>query len=448
MSLTLVGLSHNTGAPVEVRERLAFTTPGTLQQALEFLKDYTEKVLGGNGEGVLLSTCNRTELYLSLPHGVEEEEIVRVLLSARGLHDPHETEQIRCFISTHQGHQAIEHLFRVASGLDSMIIGENDIVRQVKTAHGEASKAGLCGKTLNPLFHEALRVGKRVRTETDLGRGAFSIGHAAAEVARNIFGAGCGQTVLLLGAGKMSETTARHLTAGGATTVLVANRTYDRAVRLAEALNGHAIHYDAFEKHLAEVDIVVSSTAAPHVVVTQEMVARSLQQRRRRNPLFLLDIAVPRDIEPGVGDLPDVYLYDIDDLQKLVEEDMTERRQRATHAETVVREEAQAFAMKLRTQTVAGPLVSSLRAKVRANIAPEMARLRQRLPHLTDEEWRAVEATFTAVENRLLHDPTLRIKEYAATDGQESAAKMALVRELFALDSPELRDGDKESRSS
>jgi glutamyl-tRNA reductase len=435
VALALIGLSHNTGAPVAVREQLAFTTPGTLANALAYLRD----ALGGGSEAVLLSTCNRTELYVSAPLEPGEDALAELLIAARGF-SHHEAEAARPYLISRRGHRAVEHLFRVAAGLDSMIIGENDVVRQVKDAYREAADAGLAGNVLNPLFHEALRVGKRARTETDLGRGAFSVGHAAAEVARDIFGAGSGQTVLLLGAGKMSEVTARHLTANGAATILVANRTFDRAARLAEALNGRAIHYDAFAEHLAKVDIVISSTAAPHAVVTQAMVEEALKHRRRRDPLFFLDIAVPRDIEPGVGDLPNVFLYDIDDLRGMVEADMAERRSRAEQAETLVREEALACAARLRARNVAVPLVRSLREKVRGTVAPEVARLRQRLPHLSDDDWRAIEATFASVENRLLHEPTLKVKEYAAEETPETAAKMETVRELFNLGAGDYAD--------
>lgn len=431
MPLALIGLSHNTGAPVEVRERLAFTTPGALNHALSYL----QSALGGKSECVLLSTCNRTELYITTPVDFTEAELTDLLLTARGMTDPKDARGISNYLTTRRGHRAIEHLFRVASGLDAMIVGENDIVRQVRDAYREANQAGLSGRELNPLFHEALRVGKRARTETDLGRGAFSIGHAAAEMARNIFGASAGQTVMLLGAGKMSETTARHLNASGSATVIVANRTYDRAVQLAEALNGRAIQYDEFGAYLAKVDIVIASTAAPHAIVTRSMVEAALKNRRHRDPLFLIDIAVPRDIEPEVGNLPDVYLYDIDDLKQMVEEDMVERRRRAVHAETLVQEEALAYAARMRSQSVAVPIVTSMRAKVRATVSPEMERLRQRLPHLSTEDWQAIEAAFTSVENKLLHDPTVKVKEYAAApETPENAVKMATVREIFALE--------------
>ncbi|MDX1931913.1 MAG: glutamyl-tRNA reductase [Capsulimonadales bacterium] len=434
MPLSVIGLSHNTGAPVDIRERVAFTTPGAAENALVGLRD----ALGPGIECVLVSTCNRTELYLASAADLPSADVLDLLLSTRGLT---EAEQVRPYFSERIGHRAIEHLFRVGAGLDSMILGETDIVRQIKESYRIAADQGCCGKTLNLLFHEALRVAKRTRSETDMGRGAFSIGHAAAEVARNIFGGESGRTVLLLGAGKMTETTARHLLApgtafAGGSSVVVANRTYDRAVRLAETLGGQAIRYDVFPEYLAKADIVIASTAAPRPIVSREMVENALKHRRHRDPLFFIDIAVPRDIEAAVGDLPGVFLYNIDDLKQLVEEDMAERRTRAARAEQIVREEALSFARRLQATATATPILTALRANHHAIIAAEVARLRQRLPHLSPEEWKVIEASFTAVENKLLHGPTVRIKEYAASP-DHAAAKFATVRELFDIGTEE-----------
>jgi glutamyl-tRNA reductase len=428
----MIGLSHNTHAPVEVRERLAFTMPGALPAALDYLKT----VLAPSGaECVLLSTCNRTELYVAAPGDVSTDDLVGLLVGARrqAARDGASHTDLPPYLEERRGHRVIEHLFRVAAGLDSMVLGENDITRQIKTALSAAREHGACaGGTLFSLFHDALRVGKRARTETDLARGAFSIGHAAAQLAQNIFGSLQGRQVLLLGAGKMSETTARHLAASGASSVLVANRTFDRAARLAEALNGRAVRYDEFPAHLAKADIVIASTAAPHPVLHRETVEAVLKARRHR-PLFLIDIAVPRDIDADVGDLPDVFLYDIDDLQAVVDADLAERRQRAAQAETLVHDEAMQFAAKLRTAQAAVPLVSSVRAKQRAIIDEELERLR-RQTEFSPEQWAAIEQFLRAVENKTLHNPTLKIKEYAAAgDAGDAEAKMETVRELFGL---------------
>ncbi len=435
MPLSLIGLSHHT-APVALREQIAFTAPGALENALAYLKD---TLRGTGAEAVLLSTCNRTELYLATPENLSTDDRVSLLLGARGashlngaaVFPPH-------LIEKRGGHSVTEHLFRVASGLESMVLGESDIVRQVKSAYSSATEAGLSGTSLNLLFHEALRVAKRARTENDLGRGAFSVGHAAAELAETIFGSLAGRTVLLLGAGKMSETTARHLTSAGAATVLVANRTFDRAARLAEVLNGRAVPYEEFPTHLQRADIVIASTAAPQAVVHRDMVEQVMRRRRQR-PLFLIDIAVPRDIETGVGDLDGVFLYNIDDLQQVVAEDIAERRARAAHAEAMVRDEAFAFAARLRAQQSAAPLVTEVRAKIHTIAETELTRLRQRLPNLTETEWQAIVATVQSIENKIAHDPTVKIKEFAAAasdhsaPAEDAALKMETVRELFNL---------------
>ncbi len=435
----MVGLSHQT-APVEVRERLAFTTPGALVRALDFFKS----ALGPGGECALVSTCNRTELYIVPTDDAGAGDLPVLLARARGGEGAEGDPEIwQKHLVTHRGHNAAEHLFRVASGLDSMILGEPDVVRQVKAAYAAASEAGTAGPTLNPLFHRALAVAKRVRTETGVGRGAFSVGHAAGELARNIFGDLKGRTVLLLGAGKMSETTARHLAASGANSVLVANRTFDRAARLAEALNGRAVHYDALPEHLAKADIVIASTAAPHAILGRALVESTLRARRHR-PLFLIDIAVPRDIEPGVGDLPDVFLYNIDDLRAVVASEEAERRSEAVRAERLVREESVAFASGLREAHLSAPLVSGVRAKMDAICSAELARLRARLPHVSEADWRLIETTVAGIQNKTLHDPTIKIREYARDGSPHAEEKMNTVRELFNLneaDEAEKKEG-------
>ena len=433
----MIGLSHNTNAPVAVRERIAFTAPGSMGRATAFLAGRRAET---GAEFVLLSTCNRTELYIAAPAGEWDTDAASSLLFA--LHEvatgerADETARLSAsFLSERRGHRAVEQIFRVAAGLDSMILGENDVVRQVKDAYAAAVDGHTCGAVLNTVFHEALRVGKRARTETDLGRGAFSVGHAAAELAESIHGSLKGKTVLVLGAGAMSETTARHLSAAGAATILVANRTFDKAALLAESLNGRAVRYEDFAAHLATADIVVASTASPVPVVTRDMVAGALKKRARNRPLYLIDIALPRDIEPEVGQLDGVYLFDLDHLQAVVEAEAVERRQKAGRAEQLVREETAACVLKLRTSQVAGPLVSRVRARHHAIVQNKLSDLRRKLPDMPASEWAKIEAFARSVENELTHAPTERIKEYATfADEGLAARKMRTVRELFDLE--------------
>jgi glutamyl-tRNA reductase len=422
--LVMVGLSHKT-APVEVRERIAFTAPGRLSEALAGLK------ASGVVEAVLLSTCNRTELYVA---GDADPNALLALLSQ--LH-PDAPPELARFCEERRGHRAVEHLFRVTSGLESMVLGESDITRQVKDAYGAAAQAGLTGPTLNPLFHKALEASKRARTELDLSRGAFSVGHAAAQLAAQLFGSLRGRGVLILGAGDMSEATARHLSSAGADTIFVANRTFERAVRLAEALGGRAIDYEAFPAQLAKVDIVVASTSAPRPVVTRELIAATLPARRHR-PLFLIDIAVPRDIEAAAGELDDVYLYDIDDLQAVVSAESAARQRRAAKAETLIAREAQLFLEKSRAALAAAPLVTALRARHQAVLESELARLYRRLPELTPDQRAAIEAFGESVLQKIAHDPTRHIRTLA----EEQPEKLDTIREVFALsDSPAPSNG-------
>ena len=417
MPLVSVGLSHLT-APVEVRERIAFTAPGVLAAALSGLKS------AGLGEAVLLSTCNRTELYVA---GDTGGKALTDLLAS--LH-PDAPADLARYVEERRGHRAVEHLFRVATGLESMILGETDVLRQVKDAYAAAAQAGLTGPTLNPLFHKALEAAKRARTELDLSRGAFSVGHAAAELAEQLFGSLRGRTVLILGAGEMSEATARHLTAAGASSVFVANRTFERAARLAEALGGRAIEFDRFPEQLVRADIVISSTAAPHPIVHKATVAEAMKPRRSR-PLFLIDIAVPRDIEHSVGELEDVYLYDLDDLQSMVDAESARRRKLAARAEALVAGEAKTFVERSRTALAAAPLVTEVRAKHRTILDSELERLRKRLPHLSETDWASISQFGESVLGKIAHDPTLKIRAYAEAEEPE---KLATVRELFALD--------------
>jgi glutamyl-tRNA reductase len=419
MPFLMTGLSHHT-APVEIRERFAFTAPGQQAEALSKLARALAPA-----EVVLLSTCNRTEAYVAGSDVTGEQ--LRELL--RGLHPAGAVDvDDHCFVENRCG-AAATHLFRVTSGLESMVVGETDIVRQVRDAYGLAAAAGTTGPRLDALFHEALRVAKRARSEMDLSRGVFSVGGAAADLAGSIFGDLGGRSILLLGAGKMSETTARHLAGAGANTVLVANRTRDRAVRLAETLGGRAVSFDDLDNHLAVADIVIASTAAPHCIVTAERLAPVMRRRRGRD-LFLIDIALPRDIEPACARIDGVFLYDLDDLQKVVDAESGERNRRATAAAALLEREAEAFIGRIVSTAVSAPLVTEFRNKHRGIVDDELARLRRRLPHLGDDEWRSIEAFAGSVLNKIAHEPTVRIREYAEAHDSE---RLEAARELLGL---------------
>jgi glutamyl-tRNA reductase len=310
-----------------------------------------------------------------------------------------------------------------------MVLGETDIVRQVRDSYALAAANGTTGPRLDALFHEALRVAKRARSEMDVSRGVFSVGGAAADLAGSIFGDLSGRSILLLGAGKMSETTARHLTASGANTVLVANRTRDRALRLAETLGGRAVPFEDLDRHLAIADIVVASTAAPHCILTAERLAPVMRQRRGRD-LFLIDIALPRDIEPSCGRIDGVFLYDLDDLQRVVDVESSERGLRARAASLLVEREAEQFLGKVLSAAIATPMVTEFRNKHREIVDDELARLRRRLPGVSEEEWAAIEAFAGSVLNRIAHDPTVRIREYAQA---RDANRLDTARELLGL---------------
>jgi glutamyl-tRNA reductase len=418
--LLLVGLNHRT-APIEVRERLTFAE--TRQpEALARLR--TQYVFS---EAAILSTCNRTELYAAS-------------------HDPHAAKALTQFLSEYHGipmdqvaphlysrldEDVPMHLFRVASGLDSLVLGEPQILGQVREAFATSSVAGFAGPLLNGLFRAAIASGRRARTETEIGKGGFSVGHAAVDLARSIFGSLQSRTVLILGAGKMSELTAKHLVANGLQIVLVANRTYENAALIADRLGGRAIRYDDFPETMAQADILISSTASPTHVITREIIS-PVMKRRRGRPLFLIDIAVPRDVAPDVASLDNVFLYDVDDLEEVVADMARERAGEVGRVEALLREEVDKFTAWWR-QLDAAPVVTMLKAKQEEIRRAELARLRNQLPDLSEYAWRCIENAMTSVLNKITRDPVSRVKESASG----SAAHYNLVeaaKELFALD--------------
>jgi len=418
-----IGLSHKT-APVEVRERLSFG-PGNLGEGLADLHRRS-----GVQEAVLLCTCNRTEAYAV---GAEAEPAATAFLIA---HSGLSADALSPHLYLRTNQEAVAHLFRVAAGVDSMVVGESEILGQVKRALEAALAQGCAGLVLDRLFRTAAAVGKRARAETGIGRGAFSVGHCAAELARSIFSDLHEKRLLLLGAGDTAELTARHLMASGATSVFVANRTHARALELAEQLGGRAVHYDELLSAMEKCDIVIGATAAPHAVVTRDQVAQVMRARKNR-PLFCIDIAVPRDIEPAVGTLNNVYLYDIDDLSAVVAEDAQQRSREAEKVEAIVLEATGKFSAWHQSLRAA-PTIAALRQKLEGIRAGETERALRRLEHLSAQDREAVVNLTTSLLNKILHQPTVELKNgLRAGDGE---VRIETVRCLFGLDEGETEE--------
>lgn len=422
MPLVVLGINHKT-APVEMRERLAVGEREMPDALRAFCR--VPVVM----EGALLSTCNRTEAYAVVsPNADRPEDALADFLAARhglsrGAFDGH--------LYSYREGAAAGHLFAVAAGLDSMILGEPDIQRQVRQALDATQAAKSVGPLLNKLFQDALTVGKRARTETGIARGAFSVGAAAVELATQIFGETlAGNTVLVLGAGKMSEVTARHLQARGAPAVLVANRTYEKAQTLAAQFGGTARRFDELPDLLTRADIVVCSTAAPHPVVTQPVVKDAMRRRHQR-PLFLIDIAVPRDVESSVDALENVFLYNIDHLQQVVAAHRDARVSEVMRAQEIVNATVESY-LAWRRGLEATPLIVAFRQKLDALRLESLSRLRVKLPGLPDAQWRLIEAEMQALTARIAHPAIVAIKESA--DADAGAAALETLRRALGLE--------------
>lgn len=420
MHLTLVGLSHKT-APVEIRERLTF--PASRQEEALAMLTASPDVI----EAVILSTCNRTEIYAVT--AADSDGPGAVIDFMADYHDLDRHDLVR-YLYISEGEAVVRHLFRVVASLDSMVIGEAQILGQVKEAYDHAFTNNACGRIFNKLFRQSFEVGKRVRNETAIGEAAVSISYAAVELAKKVFDELEGRTILVVGAGKMSELTAKHLVSSGVGKVLVANRTHERAVELAGCFDGEPIRYEDLFDRMVDADIVISSTAATEYVITKEPVAEARRHRRGR-PLFLIDIAVPRDIDPAVAEIDDVYLYDIDDLSGVVESNLDERMREAERADLIVVEEMATFEGWLESMEVV-PTVAAIRAKAEAIRQEELARALKRLGGLSEKELAAVEAMSSAIVNKMLHGPTNRLKQVAGE--RYGVAYIEAARLLYGLD--------------
>ena len=412
MRLALAGVSHHR-APLEVRERVAVDLDGARELA---------RTLTGNGgpahEAVVLSTCNRTELYLAGEDAGVTEHADRALLALAGSGAP----ALAPAAYRLADESAALHLFRVAAGLDSMVPGEGEILGQVRDAFEAGSPGPLLGRT----FRMALRAGRRARIETAIGESPASIPAAAAALAEQVFDGLAERRVVLVGAGRTSEATARNLRSRGATIAVVANRTLERAARLGDALGGRAATLDELPTALRDADVVVSSTSSAGVVLTHEALAPVLRARRGR-PILIVDLAVPRDVDPALGQIDGCFLYDLDALEGVVAATLEGRRSEAVHAERIVSEEAERF-RAWRASLAVVPAIASLRAYAEEIRSAELARLEGRLP---DDQRDVVDTLTTQIVNKLLHLPTVRLKEAAVTaDGLLYAD---VVRHLFGL---------------
>ena len=430
MHLVLVGVNHKT-APVELREKLSIAE-AQLPAALADLK-----ARDSVSECLILSTCNRTEVYACTAGRADDAVIVGWIEEFCG----GSTDDFASHLYSHAGHKAVEHLFRVAAGVDSMVVGEAQILGQVKSAHAAGNRLGSTGPVLNALFKLAVTVGKRARTETDIGRGAFSVGSVAVQLARSILGNLDGRTVLILGAGKMGKLATTHLVSCGASSVLVANRTYERAVEVAEQCGGRPVRFEDLASALETADIVITSTGAEKPIITREMVSSAVGTRCGR-PLFLIDMAVPRDIEAGVGGIENVFLYNIDHLQAAVEADAENRHSEVIKVESLVREGVEEFMKWFRTLD-AVPVISALRDRFENIRRAELEKLRARLPNLSPEDMEAINRATRSIVNKISHHPVVRIKEYAAD--QASSPKLETIRDVFGIPSTDDKadDGQK-----
>ncbi|PLX45601.1 MAG: glutamyl-tRNA reductase [Deltaproteobacteria bacterium] len=430
MEIAVVGLSHKT-APVEIREKVAF--------APDILHEVAKSVRGLDHvrEAVILSTCNRVEVYAAVR---SREEGIEALIGYIAEYHEIPIEELRPHIYVFIGVDAVKHVFRVASSLDSMVVGEPQILGQVKDAYEKAQQGSATAHVLNRFMHKAFSTAKRVRTETRIAQSAVSVSFAAVELARKIFGELTGRTVMVIGAGEMCELAATHLVENGISNVMVTNRTYARAEKLAEQYGGKAVHFDAFTKHLDEVDIIISSTGAPGHVLHAADVQTAMKQRRQK-PMFLIDIAVPRDIDPAINNLDNVYLYDVDDLQGIVEVNKKERAKEAEKAEEIVRQEVDSFLKWLKMLDVT-PTIRQLREQFDEIRRAELDKtLKVMGDNLTKKELKSLESMTQAIVNKILHQPTICLK--ALADESDADLSLDSVRRVFGLPEADVIDEEE-----
>jgi len=417
MNLIVIGVNHQT-APVEVREQFTISE-ARLPEALKTLAAQP-----GIEEAMIVSTCNRVELIARTKDA--DANLDGCLKKMYGV----DAQSYRKYLYEYRERDAIRHVFRVASSLDSMVVGEPQILGQVKEAYATARAVGALNSQLDALYSRAFAVAKRVRTETAIATSAVSIASVAVELAQKIFGNLEGKSVYLVGAGKMCELAARHLLAHGATKLYVGNRTYERAAALAKKFNGEPISFDHLYETVDRADIVISSTGAPHTIFRKEHGERFLARRKNR-PMFFIDIAVPRDVDPEMNKLDGIFVYDIDDLPQVVASHISDRRAEADRAEAIVQLEVDRFQARLQTLDVV-PTIVSLQEHLETVRQAEIDRVRGRLGMLTPEQEMAIEALSRGIINKIMHTPITTLKS-AARESSESTTIVDLVRKLFNL---------------
>ena len=413
MHIVLVGLSHKT-APLEVRERVSFPKE-RLPGALEALADQV-------GEGVILWTCNRTEVYTVSEEPERAADHIRGYLAEFNGLDP---ESISPYLFDRRSSDAVRHLFRVASGLDSMILGESQVLGQVREALTAASRSHTLRVPVSRLFHRAIRTGRSVREQTDLGRHALSVSYAGVELAERVLGSIRGLRVLLLGAGEAGKLVARALRTGGASDLVIANRTYGRAEEVARQTGGRAVPYADVGETLMDVDVAIAATEAPQYVITRDM-AYAASEASPHRARFLLDLSVPRNIDPESASVDGVSLFNIDDLSDVAEENLEARRASAGDAERLVDDEVERF-MSWWESLYAVPLIRGIHTRADGIRQRELERALRRLDHLTPEEVEVLDALTRSIVSRLLHDPTMALK------AQADPSRLEAARELFGV---------------
>jgi glutamyl-tRNA reductase len=420
LDVVLIGINHKS-APVELRECLAFNEDDTFKTLVFFKNSPVIK------ETILFSTCNRVEMLMTT------SDPDKAIHEAKEYISDFKQMVLRQFedsLYIYQGSNAVRHIFKVASSLDSLIVGEPQILGQIKEAYRRALAQKTSGVILNRLLHKAFFVAKRVRHETGIGDHAVSISYAAIELAKKIFGSIENKTVLLIGAGEMAELAVEHLIRNRAGSIFVANRTFDRALKLSRNFNGKAIKFEEIDSTLEFADIIISSTGAPGFVILQEQVKKLLRKRKNK-PLFFIDIAVPRDIDPDINRLNNAYVYDIDDLKGVIEENIEDRKREAVKAQRIIDEAVLKFQQWHKNLDIV-PTIIDLRKKMETIAQNEIKKTFKSLQHLSEADYQAIYRMTNAIINKALHDPTLFLKQngYHGTN----SASVDFARKLFNLD--------------